>query len=139
MQVLIVEDDPNLRLLWRTVFGDRGFGVTECESLAAAKDIIRSEPHDLVVLDLYLGRENGLELIGAIAADHPSTRIVVVTGASEARVPKAGGAVFSVLRKPVDIEDLLAICNAALEDESRDGVVVPAAGRADGRGADSGP
>jgi len=120
LNVLIVEDDPNLRLLWRTVFGERGFRVTESDTLAAARAEIARRDFDLVLLDLYLGRDNGLDLVEAIHRRMPDARIVVVTGAAEPGLPKSGGSVHDVLRKPVDLEDLLSICHEAISANMSD-------------------
>jgi CheY-like chemotaxis protein len=111
---LIVEDDPNLRLLWRAVFGDRGCSVTEANTVAKASSALRSKDFDLIFLDLYLGRDSGLALVDLAADICPETRVVIVTGAAQDRLPPVGRNIQSVLRKPVDIEDLLTIANALM-------------------------
>lgn len=114
MKVLIVEDDPNLRMLWRAVFGDRGFDVTEAASLPAAAAALGRTRYDLLLLDLYLGRDTGLKLVGMAADMAPDTRIIIVSGAAQERLPDPAGNIHAVLRKPVDIEDLLEIVDSAL-------------------------
>lgn len=126
MNVLIVEDDPNLRRLCRGVFGDRGYAVTETSGLAEAGQALARRRFDLMVLDLYLGREKCLALIEQAAWTNPDTGVVVVTGAAEPGLPLGAGVVHSVLRKPVDIEDLQAVAArtiaAAAQDHHRQGL-----------------
>ena len=113
MNYLIVEDDPNLRLLWRAVLDDLGHDVREAATIDAAEAVLADGTVDVMVLDLYLGRDNGLSL-AAVARDHnPYCHVIIVTGAADicvadlhARIP----ALASVHRKPVDIEDLIATC-----------------------------
>jgi len=113
LNYLIVEDDPNLRLLWRSVLGDLGHCVREAASIDAAKAVLAGGGVDVMVLDLYLGRENGLSL-AAVARDHnPACHVIIVTGAADVRAADLRAqvpAIASVHRKPVDIEDLVAAC-----------------------------
>lgn len=118
LRYLIVEDDPNLRLLWRSVLTGQGYAVEEANSLEAAQVALEAGGFDAMILDLYLGRENGLSL-ATLAAEQPEPcRVIIVTGAaqiSEAKIRAAAPTVISVHRKPVDIEDLMAVC-AQLEE-----------------------
>lgn len=113
MNYLIVEDDPNLRLLWRTILCDRGYEVTEADSLPAAQQAVAETRFDAVILDLYLGRENGMSLVAEIESTAPDCKVIVVTGAadvSESALKESSGLVSCVHRKPVDIEDLIESC-----------------------------
>ena len=113
VKYLIVEDDPNLRLLWRAVLGDRGHAVNEAQTLQDARSTLTAERHDVMVLDLYLGRENGLSLAALVDSASPGCKVIIVTGAADVReteIRAVSEAVVSVHRKPVDIEDLLEVC-----------------------------
>ncbi len=113
MRYLIVEDDPNLRLLWRAVLGDRGYTVTEADTVDAAKAALTTQVFDAMILDLYLGRENGLSLAMLAETANPGCRVIIITGASDlkdADLRRAAMNVVSVHRKPVDIEELIDVC-----------------------------
>jgi DNA-binding NtrC family response regulator len=119
LNYLIVEDDPNLRLLWRSVLGDLGHLVREAASIDEADTALAAGDVDVMVLDLYLGRDNGLSLASVARDRNPRCHVIIVTGAADvraadlqARIP----AIASVHRKPVDIEDLMAAC-ARLDDD----------------------
>jgi len=113
VKYLIVEDDPNLRLLWQAVLSDRGYDVTEAETVEAARAALRQSSYDVMVLDLYLGRENGLSLANLAAESGSGCKVIIVTGAANVReeeIRAVSEAIVSVHRKPVDIEDLIEVC-----------------------------
>jgi DNA-binding response OmpR family regulator len=62
-QVLVVEDDPDLRLLLRTALTDAGFEVEETDSGPAALATLERWPVDLVLLDLSLPGLDGHEVL----------------------------------------------------------------------------
>ena len=120
MKYLIVEDDPNLRLLWNAVLSDRGYHVVEAETVEAARRALRADAFDVMVLDLYLGRENGLLLANLAESVARDCKVIIVTGAADVReeeIRAVSEAIVSIHRKPVDIEDLIEVC-ASLEGRS---------------------
>lgn len=117
-RVLIVEDDAELRTLFRIALAYEGFAVYEAPDGMVALRMIDREPFDLVVLDLGLPKVNGVLVRQEIGA-HAHTRntpIVVVTGQSGEH-PDLD--VACLLRKPVTPEQLVAQvrrCLAARSD-----------------------
>ncbi|MGS4945977.1 response regulator [Meridianimarinicoccus sp. RP-17] len=113
MKYLIVEDDPNLRLLWRSVLADLGHDVHEAATIDDARAALAAGDVDVMVLDLYLGRDNGLTLASVARDSNPRCHVIIVTGAADVRASDLHAqipAIASVHRKPVDIEDLIATC-----------------------------
>ena len=114
MNYLIVEDDPNLRMLWRTILCERGYTVTEATTVAAAEKNLTESAFDAMILDLYLGRENGVSLMRLAEARNPGCKIIIVTGSSQYQrqdLLNMSPLVLSVHWKPVDIEAILATCD----------------------------
>ena len=104
--VLVVEDDENLRRLYRTALTMSGYQVREARSGFEALRILDSSPVDIVVLDLMLPGVDGFMVREEIAAqaDRNPIPIVVVTG--------VGGDldylnVPCLLRKPVSVDQLV--------------------------------
>jgi two-component system phosphate regulon response regulator PhoB len=104
--VLVVEDDPALRRMYRTALALAGFDIVEADDGLAALHVLDQQAPDIVVLDLMLPTISGFIVQQEIAA-HAHTRsipIVVVTGADlsldHLDVP-------CVLRKPVTPEALV--------------------------------
>lgn len=109
MNVLIVEDDPNLRILWEDVFASSGHETDSVDSASAASAAVAKQHFDLIVLDYYLGDGDAGDVAKAIDGKTP---ILIVTGAAANRNGElfaVSEAVAGVLRKPVDIEDLIEV------------------------------
>lgn len=95
------------------MLGDLGHDVTEADTIAAAEAILKAGDIDVMVLDLYLGHENGLSLAAVASTRNAACQVIIVTGAADIRAGDLQTkipAIVSVHRKPVDIEDLIAAC-----------------------------
>jgi DNA-binding response OmpR family regulator len=111
--VLIVEDDPVLRRMYRAALGLAGFDIVEADDGLAALHFLDHRTPDLVVLDLMLPTMSGLVVQQEIAA-HAHTRnipIVIVTG-SDLSLDHVD--VPCVLRKPVSPEALVDAVRSCL-------------------------
>ena len=114
MNILIVEDDPNLRLLWDQEFSSTGHRVVSASTAIDARAALLSEPFDMVLVDLYLGKAAGQSLADLAASSNGTCRVVMITGTSSytcCELYEMSPAVTSVLRKPIDIEHLAAVCD----------------------------
>ena len=105
--VLVVDDDPSMRLLCRVNLELEGHRVLEAESLARARELIGSELPDVILLDVHLGSESGPDLIDDVAGLELPTRIVLLSGSSEIS-PDLRAQVAGVLAKPFDLAELSA-------------------------------
>jgi len=104
--ILVVEDDEDLRRLFRTALTLAGFDVVEAGDGMEALRWIDHSPPDLVILDLLLPRVSGLVVQQEIAA-HAVTRnipIVVITGST---ITAHDLQVACFLRKPVSPDQLV--------------------------------
>jgi DNA-binding response OmpR family regulator len=81
-RILVVEDDEQVRTLLRNRFEQEGFIVGEAVSGAETHAMLRSEPHDLVTLDLGLNGEDGLALARQIRAER-NIPIIMISGKDE--------------------------------------------------------
>jgi DNA-binding NtrC family response regulator len=124
LRVLVVEDDPNLRALWGAVIERAGHKARLVETEPAARDMLMTEPFDLVLLDLFLGETDGASVANFATHLNPSCKVVVVTGTSlypNGELFAMAPSVWAVMRKPVDIEDIMALC----EHIAADGAMPP--------------
>ena len=111
--ILVVEDDADLRRLYRTALMLAGFDVQDVSVGLDALRRLDTEPPDLIVLDLMLPDISGLVIRQEIAA-HAHTAsipIVVVTGST---IDLKGLEVPCVLRKPVSPEELVRTVQSCL-------------------------
>jgi DNA-binding response OmpR family regulator len=110
--VLVVDDESALRLLCRVNLELEGHRVLEASTLTEARELIAAEIPDVVLLDVHLGNERGLDLIDDIASLELPTRVVLLSGSSEIS-PELRAQVAGVLGKPFDLAEL----NAAVTSE----------------------
>ncbi len=78
-RILLIDDEPNVRLFYATVLSESGHEVKEVSSASEAMQCLGQEPVDLIVLDIKLERENGLELLQEIAHQHPRVPVILLT------------------------------------------------------------
>lgn len=124
--ILVVDDDANIRLLFRTVLQGKGFRVTEAEDGPEALDYLEAnEGVHLVTLDLKMGEMDGLEVLERIRSRVRTHQlpVVVATGTSDPDVEmqlfEAGADDFVV--KPIDPPRFLLRIQAVLRRHDRSG------------------
>ncbi len=82
-EVLIVEDDPDLRRLTRTVIEGLGYSVKAAASAEEADSWMTSATFDLVLLDIELPRMNGVEFLSWALSRQPDLAVIMLTGYAE--------------------------------------------------------
>jgi two-component system phosphate regulon response regulator OmpR len=119
--ILLVDDDARLRGLLRRYLGEQGFRVTTAENAADAREKLRSLDFDLMVLDVMMPGETGLQLTEDLRADRaPATPILLLTarGAPEDVVAGFEAGADDYLGKPFDPRVLLVRIRAMLRRAS---------------------
>lgn len=108
--LLLVEDDERLRSRLATAFQQRGLDVREADDVASALQILEADDPELVLVDLRMPGESGLELIRYVKRHDPETRVVVLTGygsiATALEAVRLGATHY--LTKPADADEILA-------------------------------
>jgi len=104
--ILIVEDDTDLRRLYRLTLAIDGFDVQEAADGIEALGVLEQQKPDLVLLDLELPRLGGLSVQQEIAA-HAVTQPIPVVIVTALEIDLAHLEVPCVLRKPVTPEQLV--------------------------------
>ena len=105
--VLVVDDEPSLRLLCRVNLEIEGYRVLEAATVEAAHDLLARETIDVVLLDMHIGSGSGLEVLAAIEEQGLPVRIIVLSGTSEI-TPELRARAHSVLGKPFGLAELAA-------------------------------
>jgi two-component system response regulator PilR (NtrC family) len=115
-QVLVVDDEPDIRELLELTLLKMGLTVTSVPSIAAAKDRLKDERFDLCLTDMRLPDGEGLELvrhISGLAADLP-VAVITAYGSAENAVAALKAGAFDYVSKPVGLEQLRALVRSAL-------------------------
>ncbi|MGD2068976.1 MAG: response regulator [Gemmatimonadota bacterium] len=116
--VLVVEDDPDQRLLARAVLERRGYRVLEAEDGVEGLEELARAAIDLVIVDLGMPRMDGATFLRRLRsdADHGSVPVIVLTGTgtqgTEVEVIEMGADDY--LRKPLEPRLFLARVRATL-------------------------
>ena len=76
-RILVVDDEPNIRLVYKEVLSHGGYLVSEAESAKEAFDILKRESIDLVVLDIKLRSESGLDVLQRITNEFPNLPVIL--------------------------------------------------------------
>jgi DNA-binding response OmpR family regulator len=114
--VLLVEDDPAIGASLRRALGATGYDVAWAQSGASARQQLAIAVPDLVLMDLGLPDEDGLDLCADIRSDHPQLTVIMLTALAEEMDVVVGldsGAVDYVT-KPFRLAELLARVHAQL-------------------------
>ncbi len=112
MRVLLVEDDATLRRLWCEVFEAAGHEAVEADTVGRAREKLLARTYDVAVLDLNLGGESGLSVAALATYANPKCRVVMITGSTlfaNGELFEIAPGVSTVLRKPVPIDELIAV------------------------------
>lgn len=83
-KVLVIDDDPMARDIYRQILTEGGFEVLEAENGQRGLDVYKSIKVDCVVLDVFMPGLSGLDLIEALDPDTSGVPIIVVTGGGHA-------------------------------------------------------
>lgn len=108
LRVLIVEDEPRLRELLAEVVPDMGFPVTVVRSAEEAERLMEAEVHTIVLLDLHLPGENGMEFFQRLRNRWPQTQVIIVTGHGDLDAARQAIHldVVDFIRKPCHLRDV---------------------------------
>jgi len=79
--ILHIDDEPQIRELFREALVDEGYRVTSVASASEALKALASETPDLVISDFHLADSDGLGLIRTVREKLPTTPVVLLTGA----------------------------------------------------------
>jgi two-component system response regulator PilR (NtrC family) len=118
IQILVVDDEPDLRTLYELTLLREGYRVETAESLAQARELLQGRAFDVIITDMRLPDGLGMELIRQIRNQQRSERCVVITayGSAENAVESLKAGAFDYLTKPVDLKQFRAVIASAVQD-----------------------
>ncbi len=98
--ILVVEDDADLRSVIREQLDGAGYNVLEAANGQIALSIIADQQVDLIITDIDMAIKNGLELLEEVKRDNADIPIIVMTGGNhnEQLILAAGASAF--VQKP---------------------------------------
>jgi two-component system response regulator PilR (NtrC family) len=117
-QVLVVDDEPDLRTLYELTLLREGYRVEATGTLAEAWQVLKDRKFDAVITDMRLPDGLGLELLHRMADQQRGERCIVMTayGSAENAVEALKAGAFDYLTKPVDLKQFRSVVASAIQD-----------------------
>jgi two-component system, NtrC family, response regulator PilR len=118
-QVLVVDDEPDLRTLYELTLLREGYRVEAAGTLAEAWQQLQDKRFDAVITDMRLPDGQGLELLRGMLAQQRAERCIVMTayGSAENAVEALKAGAFDYLTKPVDLKQFRTVVASAIQDQ----------------------
>jgi two-component system response regulator PilR (NtrC family) len=115
-RVLVIEDEENLRFSMVRTLTKCGHAVSEASCLRDARALLTKQDFDLVLTDVMLGSENGVDLVRELRAEGYDGVVVVITafGTVESAVGAMRDGADHYLQKPISMQDLQLQVDRAL-------------------------
>jgi CheY-like chemotaxis protein len=103
--ILVADDDPALRMLCSVNLGFEGYRVIEATDAAEIDQALAREPVSLILLDIHLGADNGLDVAQRLRETHPNLAIAFFSGS--VRLAREDESLADgMLSKPFTLEEL---------------------------------
>lgn len=117
--ILIVDDEADIRLLIAGILGDEGYQTREAAESDTALDLLHQRQPSLIILDIWLQNStlDGMALLNVIKADWPDVPVIMISGHGniETAVNAIKHGAYDFIEKPFKADRLLVIIERALE------------------------
>jgi DNA-binding response OmpR family regulator len=114
-KLLVVDDDNSICTVIEKLGEKAGFATTRAVSLEAATQLVRTQHFDCITLDLNVGENSGIELLGILAEKACATPIIIISGSMDSMRDFAASIgdklrlpIQQSLGKPIDFAKLKA-------------------------------
>lgn len=115
--VLIIDDETLQREILMMILSEEGYNVYSVSSLTEAKKVVNEVSPEIILTDLKLGNENGIEILNHISdkAFPPAVIVITAFGTISSAVEAIKKGAFDYLTKPIDREVLILTIKKAEE------------------------
>jgi two-component system response regulator HydG len=116
-KILVVDDQRNMRTTLALMLRSAGYDVDEAADGAQGKDLGAGGAYDVVITDLRMGEDDGIEVLRGIKEAQPMTEVIVMTayGTIESAVEAMRVGAFDYIQKPFTEQELTVKVSKALE------------------------
>ena len=117
MKILIIDDEKNICISLKNIFDDEGYISKWVNSCAESKQLLDDWDPDLIILDVMLKNENGIEYLETLRKEKVDKPVIMISGHSgikeAVRAMKAGA--FDFLEKPLNLPKVKLTVRNAIE------------------------
>lgn len=120
LEVLIVDDEPDIRELLEITIGRMGLKTAAAASVSQALKLLGEHPFRLCLTDMQLPDGTGLDIIQHIQRETPQLPVAMITafGSVETAIGALKAGAFDFITKPIDLERLRGLIQTCLRLES---------------------
>lgn len=117
--ILVIDDEPDLRLLYELTLLREGYAVESAECVQQARDRLAQSCFDVVLTDMRLPDGMGMEILQDLQQARRTERCIVVTayGSAENAVEALRAGAFDYLTKPVELKQLRTVVASAVQGQ----------------------
>src|SRR5205085_3492420 len=118
LRVLIVDDEEAARYGMKRALSSFGYELAEAGSVAEARTQLQAKPADLLLLDVNLPGQSGLEFLHELQAERETASLVILItahGSERMAVEAIKAGAYDYLPKPFEVDDLRLVVKNALE------------------------
>ncbi len=114
-RVLVVDDEQGIRDILQDILEDEGYTVFVAEDGFEGLSVLKTEPIDVVLLDIWLPNKGGMDVLGEIKEEYPETEVIMITGHGSidlaVKAVKAGA--FDFVEKPLSLDRVTTLVRNA--------------------------
>lgn len=116
-KILVVDDEEKMRKLLTMILTEEKYHVTTANSAALALEKFKQEAYDVVLSDIKMPGEDGLQLLSKIKSIDPYVPVILITGHADKQIAIEAlrGGAFDFVEKPFSDEELLVSLKKAME------------------------
>jgi DNA-binding NtrC family response regulator len=114
-RVLVVDDEPMIVSLLSTILREKGWDVTEAQSGTDGIDQLDRARFDVILTDLVMPGESGIDLLRAAKEIHPDVEVILMTGYANAdtAIEAMRNGAFHYIMKPLKTDDVMSLVEKA--------------------------
>ncbi len=118
-RVLVIDDDPNIRRTLSDILNAKGYEPISAKNGAEGLGLLKTRQANVALVDLQMPGVSGLEVLGRIRSDYPSTEVIILTGNAtlDSAIEATNKGAFSFMQKPYEIDQLLLHIRRAVEKQ----------------------
>jgi two-component system nitrogen regulation response regulator NtrX len=115
--ILVVDDEPAIQTALRGVLEDEGYRVSTVGSGEAALRLVLDDTPDVVFLDIWMPKKDGLDTLAELKRLRPEAPVIVISGHGtiETAVKATRLGAYDFIEKPLSLEKTLVTVTRALE------------------------
>jgi CheY-like chemotaxis protein len=119
VRILIVDDDAGVRQVLRSMLVAAGYTVSLANNGREAMERLQKEGFDLIITDLVMPEQEGIETIKLLRRDYPEVKIIAISGAFGGDYLRIAGflGAHRTIAKPVRMETVIRTVEEALSSD----------------------